>query len=502
MSIETSHAPASARPSATESKHAKVKPSVTGDSAPATGGDFMSVLALMDTTALSDSSLVAAAEPLLAPDVALSLPSMMPSEDQPQLPKLSDMAQFVNGLSARDLTATRDTGELLGGVVAPPMDLTQALSETNLPASLATPAVPGPVLGFKSPVSAPLLTPAVVVSGLSATTSPELLSTTKPELVPVLVSRAPVDGAADPAFLPFIGRPVVAPGLVNTGVGSVGVEMGMGVVPAAVAAVKHITPLGALDSIDVSGGVLNELGALLSGKTSKLQRELASKQAMDSGASVPATAVDGQSEGRVSPATARLTDLVVAQSVQQLSATNAVALPRKEEQVRERSVFRSSVSEVNAVGPPLLTSGGGGAVQYTAGVPALTDVYIAEKVAYWISNDIQSAELKLDGIGAEPVEVSIRMHGNEAHVSFRTDELQARAALENASIHLKDLLQREGLVLSGVSVGTAGAGDTGGQERRPRQGMRQALVSSAIPALAERGPSPLRVTGNALDLFV
>jgi flagellar hook-length control protein FliK len=129
-------------------------------------------------------------------------------------------------------------------------------------------------------------------------------------------------------------------------------------------------------------------------------------------------------------------------------------------------------------------------------------VYVAEKVAYWISNDVQNAEMKLEGIGLDPVEVSIRMHGNEAHVSFRTDELQARAALENASTHLKELLQREGLVLTGVSVGTAGAGDSGGGDGKSRQGARQSNVSAIVSPSTRSGPVAGRSAGGRLDLFV
>ncbi|QTN30574.1 flagellar hook-length control protein FliK [Rhodoferax sp. AJA081-3] len=130
------------------------------------------------------------------------------------------------------------------------------------------------------------------------------------------------------------------------------------------------------------------------------------------------------------------------------------------------------------------------------------ETYVAEKVAYWISNDVQNAEMKLDGMGELPVEVSIRMQGNEAHIAFRSDELHARAALENASEHLKDMLQREGVVLTGVSVGTAGAGDAGGQERKSRQGARQAGVASVEPSRTESVAGSRRSTGGALDLFV
>jgi flagellar hook-length control protein FliK len=94
------------------------------------------------------------------------------------------------------------------------------------------------------------------------------------------------------------------------------------------------------------------------------------------------------------------------------------------------------------------------------------------------------------------------MHGNEAHVAFRTDELQARAALENASTHLKELLQREGLVLTGVSVGTAGAGDSGDREGKPRQGNRQTNISVISELPARSGSVTGRSTGGRLDLFV
>ena len=58
------------------------------------------------------------------------------------------------------------------------------------------------------------------------------------------------------------------------------------------------------------------------------------------------------------------------------------------------------------------------------------EAYIAEQVTYWISQDVQSAELTLDGMGASPVEVSISMQGNEAHITFRSDDAATREVLE------------------------------------------------------------------------
>jgi flagellar hook-length control protein FliK len=95
------------------------------------------------------------------------------------------------------------------------------------------------------------------------------------------------------------------------------------------------------------------------------------------------------------------------------------------------------------------------------------------------------------------------MNGNEAHVAFRTDELQARTMLEGAAAHLKDMLQGEGLVLSRVSVGTSGGGDAGGEERKQRQGPRQSSIIPITVAAADARRMPMAgATGRTLDLFV
>lgn len=128
--------------------------------------------------------------------------------------------------------------------------------------------------------------------------------------------------------------------------------------------------------------------------------------------------------------------------------------------------------------------------------------YVAEQVTYWISQDVQSAELTLDGMGASPVEVSISMQGNEAQVAFRTDEMHARDAIERAAEQLKDSLQRQGVVLAGMSVGTSHSGDASGQGERPRQEGRQSGLTVLVPALTDSPARPKIPQGRALDIFV
>nr|WP_225581287.1 flagellar hook-length control protein FliK [Acidovorax sp. ACV02] len=129
---------------------------------------------------------------------------------------------------------------------------------------------------------------------------------------------------------------------------------------------------------------------------------------------------------------------------------------------------------------------------------------VAEQVAYWVNQKTQNAELTLQRDG-QPVEVSVSLSGNEAHVSFRSDQQQTRELLDQSMAQLSDLLRSEGLVLSGMSVGTsardsAGRGEAG--QQRPRDGARQAQVISAVPAgtasLARSGGA----TDRAVDVFV
>ena len=132
------------------------------------------------------------------------------------------------------------------------------------------------------------------------------------------------------------------------------------------------------------------------------------------------------------------------------------------------------------------------------------EMSVADTVNYWVTQGVQNAELTLDGFGGAPVEVSITLKGDEAHIDFRTDQPEVRSVLEGAVAHLKDLLANEGLSLSGVSVGTSGQDGPGAdaQDRRNRTGVRQAnIVSIEAPTMAPiRRANPS--VGRALDIFV
>jgi hypothetical protein len=152
---------------------------------------------------------------------------------------------------------------------------------------------------------------------------------------------------------------------------------------------------------------------------------------------------------------------------------------------------------------PTGTSHGASPVYAPGATTPVPQAALAQKVHYWVSRGVQSAELQLEAFGGGSVEVHIAVKGDEAVVEFRTDQPQARKMLLDAMPQLQALLADEGLNLSGGFVGSSaqqqsGAGERSGQLSGERQSdARVATVNVATPATPARPAS-----GAAVDLFV
>jgi flagellar hook-length control protein FliK len=454
MTVETGSAQNTSRPAqGSDANHARGKSNGTGAHGSGGKSGFMAILASLDTPELAvpttavaaDASLQAYAATALALDAAEADAKGLKPAHKPGLGTDVDAKGVLDSAAALDDAI----GKLLQD---PPVEV--ATTPPPVPTDVAVAALP-------VATEAPLDASALLAQSLQWSAAP-----------------AP---KAEPANPDLVAR--VAPG-----VGSA-VKL-----PSSLEKMPRALPPEELDGQSAPESM---------GKAGKLQRDAASRQAFVNAALAVPTETAGQPDPRAAAAlAAKVADQPLTPMATALAMASTAVPTRRDESTRERSVFRSTVPEGGAAAPTYALAP---SAMQAPGAPdpvAPVDMYVAEKVAYWISNDVQNAEMKLDGIGAEPVEVSIRMQGNEAHIAFRTDEILARSALESASVHLKDLLQREGLVLSGVSVGTSGAGDSGDPERRSRQGMRQSVVTAVQPSSADRMSGLSRVTGGALDLFV
>ena len=133
-----------------------------------------------------------------------------------------------------------------------------------------------------------------------------------------------------------------------------------------------------------------------------------------------------------------------------------------------------------------------------------TEMRVAEQVSYHVGRGAQSAELEVEGIDEKPIHVSIDLQGQDARIEFRAEQAQTRQVLQDAMPHLREMLEREGLTLAGMSVGSSGP--QGGQEQpseRGRAGLRQGQVEATVegPASAAGARSALP-SGRTLDLYV
>lgn len=147
------------------------------------------------------------------------------------------------------------------------------------------------------------------------------------------------------------------------------------------------------------------------------------------------------------------------------------------------------------------TSHGASPVYAPGALTPAPEAAMAQKVHYWVTRGVQSAELQLDAFAGGSVDVSIAVKGDQAVVEFRTDQPEARRMLLETMPQLKDLLAGEGLMLSGGFVGGSAQQNSGSSAREnARPGAREGVVRVDDAPRAQQG-SAARKAG-AVDLFV
>lgn len=128
---------------------------------------------------------------------------------------------------------------------------------------------------------------------------------------------------------------------------------------------------------------------------------------------------------------------------------------------------------------------------------------LSEQVAFWVQQKTQRAEMTIDRQG-QPVQVQVAITGNEAHVTFRSNEQQTRDMLDASTAQLREMLEQQGLNLAGVTVQTGDAGGQGASGGRDPSG-RPASERSDGPSQTAQVAVDLRARPDAarsVDLFV
>lgn len=178
--------------------------------------------------------------------------------------------------------------------------------------------------------------------------------------------------------------------------------------------------------------------------------------------------------------------------------------------VQPKSTERAQGGISATMNAELLASGPGSGTRLTEN--AVTEARQAQNAAFesppeaqvqdmrfWLQGKQQRAEVVLEKDG-QPVRVQVMVRGNEAHVTFQSDQAQTRALLDSSLAHLREMLEQQGVQLAGVTVQADARGD---QSSSAGQGARNPweaapvqhgqVVVPATDAPVARAPSALGV---------
>ena len=139
--------------------------------------------------------------------------------------------------------------------------------------------------------------------------------------------------------------------------------------------------------------------------------------------------------------------------------------------------------------------------------PAEREQEVSEQVAFWVHQKVQNASLSIQHEG-KPIQVQVQLNGQEAHVRFAADDEQARQLLADSQSQLRELLQAQGLNLSGVSVDAGGThqqgagGQTDDGQRAQARSARVAVNTAELPVDALNTHPSTRAAQSGVDLFV
>lgn len=127
----------------------------------------------------------------------------------------------------------------------------------------------------------------------------------------------------------------------------------------------------------------------------------------------------------------------------------------------------------------------------------------SHQVSYWILNDVKNAEITVGGRDSEPVQVSISMTGSEAKLEFRTGDASTRDLIQTSLSQLEQMLKKEGVSLSAVSISQdRDMSQSGGRQSSAQDQPSPSGRSTKAVLVGQTSHRPLHATPGRLDLYV
>lgn len=144
---------------------------------------------------------------------------------------------------------------------------------------------------------------------------------------------------------------------------------------------------------------------------------------------------------------------------------------------------RASIEHISTGFTPLLNDAASVASSARVSVPVGEAGWgraVGEQVVWHVSQNIQSANLRLNPQHLGPLEMQVQMEGDKATLAFTSQHAQVRDALESALPRLREMFAQNGLNIVDVNVSQQQAGKGEQQSARSTVGERSAEHTTLV----------------------
>jgi len=133
--------------------------------------------------------------------------------------------------------------------------------------------------------------------------------------------------------------------------------------------------------------------------------------------------------------------------------------------------------------------------------PAWGDEF-SQKITWMATQRNQSAELHLNPPQLGPLDVVLKMNGDQATAMFSSPHAAVREAIEQAIPKLREMMAESGIMLGNAMVSDHGTKNN--QDNSPRKAQDRAMISAdatQVSGIQEVRVSPIRQHNGMVDTF-
>lgn len=123
---------------------------------------------------------------------------------------------------------------------------------------------------------------------------------------------------------------------------------------------------------------------------------------------------------------------------------------------------------------------------------------VGQKVVYMLGNEEQTASLTLNPPDLGPMQVVLSVSNDQANVTFSSNQLEVRQALENALPRLREMMSESGIALGNASVNAGTQDQRQAQQDSSSRGGRNYGSGNAVDGVSSTDTSTTRVVRTTL----